>query len=145
MSEALRAAIVAEAHTWLRTPYHHRARCKGAGVDCAQILIAVFAAVGLIEDFDTGQYPRDWMLHRDEERFREFVLRYADPIPRASLLPGDVCLYQVGKCFAHGAIVIDWPIVIHADSRMGIVTRAEAEGGWLAKRPVEFYRVKGLA
>lgn len=141
---ATREAIVAEATAWLGTPYHHRARVKGAGVDCAQILIAVFSAVGLIDDFDPGEYPRDWMLHRDEQRFRDFVEAHADQIAREDLLPGDMVLYQVGRCFAHGAIVIDWPLVVHADSRFGRVTLAEGDGGWLAEREVLFYRAKGL-
>lgn len=140
-----RQAIVAEAMSWKNTPYHHRARLKGAGVDCALILIGVFAGVGLIDDFEPEPYPRDWMLHRDEDRFREVVRRHADQIDKSEVLPGDVALYLVGKCFAHGAVIIDWPLVIHADSRYGKVTLAEGDQGWLAGRPVEFYRVKGVS
>ena len=140
-----RAAIIVEARSWLDTPYHHRARVKGAGVDCAQILIGTFAGAGLIDEFDTGEYPRDWMLHQEEDRFRAIVLRYADEIDAAAVLPGDVALYRVGKCFAHGAIIIDWPLVIHADSRLGKVTLAEGDQGWLSSRAVEFYRVRGLS
>lgn len=140
-----RAAIVAEAMTWVDTPYHHRARVKGAGVDCAMILIGVFAGVGLIDEFDPDEYPRDWMLHREEDRFRALVRKYADEIERATVKPGDIALYLVGKCFAHGAIIVDWPNVIHADSRYGKVTPAEGDQGWLAGRAVEFYRLKGLS
>lgn len=139
-----RAAILAEARTWLGTPYHHRARCKGAGVDCAQILIAVFHAVGLVDDIDAGDYPRDWMLHRTDQRFRDFVRRHADQIDPAAVMPGDVALYRVGHCFAHGAIVIAWPLLIHADSKSRRVTLAEGDAGWLAGRPVEFYRARGI-
>lgn len=32
-----RAAVAQEALAWLGTPYHHHARIKGVGVDCAQI------------------------------------------------------------------------------------------------------------
>ena len=145
MTHPIRPAIVAEAMTWLGTPYHHRARLKGAGVDCAQILVAVFAALGLIDDFEPAEYPRDWMLHRDEDRFRDEIRKRADQIEMAYVAPGDIALYLVGKCFAHGAIVIDWPLVIHADSRLGKVTLAEGDQGWLSGRAVEFYRVKGLS
>jgi len=140
-----RAAILSEASTWLGTPYHHHARCKGAGVDCAQILIGIFAAAGLVEAFDSGDYPRDWMLHRDDDRFRAHVRRYADQITLAEVQPGDVALYLVGKCYAHGAIVMGWPVILHADSRFGAVTLADGDQGHLAGRPVEFYRVKGLS
>ncbi len=29
-------------------------------------------------------------------------------------LPGDVVLWRFGRCYSHGAIVIEWPTVIHA-------------------------------
>ena len=63
MSAQLRQEIIDEAATWLRTPYHHAAAIKGAGVDCAQILIEVYAAVGLADKPDVGNYAPDWMLH----------------------------------------------------------------------------------
>ncbi|MDO6044547.1 hypothetical protein Q4P48_08410 [Neisseria gonorrhoeae] len=44
----LRARIVEEARSWLGTPYHHHAMVKGAGVDCAMLLVAVYGAVGLL-------------------------------------------------------------------------------------------------
>lgn len=140
----MRAVIVSEAMTWLNTPYHHRARVKGAGVDCAMILIGIFSEVGLIDEFEPEDYPRDWMLHQEEDRFRESVRQHADQIELAEVLPGDVALYLVGKCFAHGAVMIDWPLILHADSRYGKVTLAEGDQGWLAGRAVEFYRVRGV-
>jgi cell wall-associated NlpC family hydrolase len=109
-----RAALVAEAKTWLGTPWHHRARVKGVGVDCAQFLIGVYAGAGLIEGFDTGDYPRDWHIHRDEERFLPFVQRFAAEIPEADAKPGDVILVKIGRVFSHGAILLDWPQAIHA-------------------------------
>ena len=139
-----RAAIIVEARSWLDTPYHHRARVKGAGVDCAQILIGTFAGAGLIDEFDTGEYPRDWMLHQEEDLFRDAVRQHADQIDIAEARPGDVALYLVGKCFAHGAVIIEWPLILHADSRYGKVTLAEGDQGWLAGRAVEFYRVRGI-
>lgn len=140
-----RAAILAEARSWLNTPYHHRQRVKGAGVDCALLLLAIFAGAGLVEEFAVEDYPRDWMLHRDEDRFRAVVRRYADQIEQHDVQPGDVALYLVGRCFAHGAVIVDWPVVLHADSRYGKVTLTEGDQGWLSGRPVEFYRVKGLS
>jgi len=107
-----RAAAVAEARTWLRTPYHHMGRMKGAGADCATLLIEVYAAAGLIENFDPGYYPQDWMKHRDEERYLGWVEKYC--VPTEAPQPGDLVLYKIGRCFSHGAIVIAWPTCIHA-------------------------------
>lgn len=132
-----REAVVAEARTWLKTPYHHRAAIKGAGVDCAQILVEVYSACGLIPHFDTGDYPPDWMMHREEERYLGFVLDYAHEVETPK--PGDVVLYKVGRCFAHGGIVVDWPTIIHASNRDRGVVLGEGLGGWLADREVKFF------
>ncbi len=110
-----RAAVVAEARTWLGTPYHPEARIKGVGVDCAQLLIGVFAApqVGLVPMVAVPRYPPDWHLHRSAERYLTIVLDHAREIPGPPL-PGDIVLWRFGRCFSHRAIVVDWPTIIHA-------------------------------
>lgn len=108
-----RAAVVAEALTWLGTPYHSSAAVRGAGVDCAQLPAAVYAACGLIPRFDIAPYPSDWHMHRTEERYLDQVLDYAAEIsgnPR----PGDFVLWRFGRTFSHGAIVVAWPTIVHA-------------------------------
>lgn len=137
-----RQDIIDAAMAWLHTPWHHRARVKGAGVDCAQLLIAVYAEAGLIDEFDTGDYPPDWMLHRSEERFLSFIKPHARPVKVP--LPGDLAVYLVGHCFSHGAIVTDWPQIIHASNRDRMVCLADGTQGWLAGREVQFWRLKGL-
>jgi cell wall-associated NlpC family hydrolase len=133
--------IVKEARTWLGTPYHHLARVKGAGVDCAQILIGVFAAISLIKEFDTGDYPMDWMMHRDEERYLGFITRYADEVTDPQ--PGDVVLYRIGRCYSHGGIVVQWPEIIHASRPDRMVVLADGSQGLLADKPRTFWRVRG--
>ena len=112
-----RADIVAEARTWLRTPYHHRALVKGVGVDCAQLPIGVWSGAGLIESFDTGDYPSDWHLHRQEERYLGFVLRYAGEIEAREAQPGDLVLFKFGRAYSHGAILIGPGVAIHASRK----------------------------
>ena len=68
-----RAAVVAEARSWIGTPYHHAADVKGHGVDCAMLLVRVYCDLGLIEPFDPRPYTRDWFLHRSEERYLGFL------------------------------------------------------------------------
>ena len=109
-----RAAVVAEAMTWLRTPWHHRAYIRGVGVDCAQLPIAVYANCGLIEWFDTGDYPRDWHIHRDRERVLPFVQTICGEIEPGAAAPGDIVLFKIGRVFSHCAIIVDWPLGLHA-------------------------------
>lgn len=144
LSPDMRQRIVAEARTWLRTPWHHEARVKGAGVDCGQLLIAVYSACGLIEEFQTEQYPSDWHLHRDETRFLNYLLQFADPVE--SPLLGDIAMFQYGRHAAHGSIVIDavGPTIIHAWRDEGMVTITDLATSPLSQRIAGFYRMKGL-
>jgi cell wall-associated NlpC family hydrolase len=98
-----RAAVVTEARTWLRTPYHHAADVKGHGVDCAMLLVRVYCDLGLVEKFDPRPYTKDWFLHRDEERYLGFLLARSREV--RTPLEGDIVLFRVGRCFAHAGIV----------------------------------------
>jgi len=140
MTDAQRARVIEAAQGWLNTPYHHKARVKGAGVDCAQLLIGVYAEAGLIDPFDTGDYPMDWMLHREEERFLLWLEHYCTVV--ASPLSGDIAIWRYGRTFSHGAIVTDWPAIIHAWRPAGRVVIGSADEEELAGRPVRFYRIK---
>ena len=132
-----RAAAVAEALSWQGTPYHHAARLKGVGVDCAMLPAAVYRTAGLIPDFTVAHYPPDWHLHRDVERYLDIVTRYAAEVP-APTGPGDFVLYRWGRCFAHGAIVIAWPEIVHAVIQVGVI-RDRGDAGRLADRPRRFF------
>ena len=142
MSEMQRR-IIAEAMSWIGTPYHHAADVKGAGVDCAMLLVRVYRAAGLIPDIDPRPYSMDWMLHRDEERYLGWVQQHADPVT-GDPQPGDVVLYKVGRCYSHAAIVIAWPEIIHAFRDEQGVVRGEFNSGRLGGRPMQFWRVRGM-
>jgi NlpC/P60 family putative phage cell wall peptidase len=139
-----RAAVVAEALSWLRTPYHHAARLKGVGVDCAQLVIGVYANAGFIEAFDPDAYPPDWHLHRSAERYMIDVLKYAREITIEAIGPGDLILYKFGRTYSHGAIVVDYPQVVHAVLRDGSVTLGDADRDVeLIGRPTRFFSYWG--
>ena len=138
-----RSAVVAEAVSFLKTPYHHRANVKGVGVDCAQILIEVYSAVGLIERFDPGAYPPDFMQHRNEESYLAWVLKYAHQVETPK--PGDIALYKFGRCISHSGIVIEWPTIIHAHAQARCVCYGDGTQGPLGKRLAGFYSMFGDA
>lgn len=115
-----RAAVVAEARSWLRTPYHHHGTVKGVGVDCAMLPQAVYVACGLMQPADFGSYSPQWHIHHDEERYLAIVLSVAHEIP-GNPQPGDFVLWKFARCLAHGGIVTAWPRVIHAHARTGVI------------------------
>ena len=139
-----RAALVAEARSWLGTPWRHRGRIRGAGVDCAQFVIGVYAGVGLIELIDTGEYPRDWHIHRDTERFLAHVMPFAREITAEQTGPGDLVLCKIGRVYSHGVIVLDWPQGIHAAVNEGAVVLCDLDrDAGLISGPRRYFTYKG--
>ncbi len=118
--DELRAAVVTEAESWLRTPFHHAARVKGAGVDCLMFLAEVYERAGAVGYIDPGFYTPDWHMHRNAEKYMEGLLAYAREFPGPPL-PGDIALFKFGRTYSHSAIVIEWPRVIHAYWALGVV------------------------
>jgi len=117
-----RAAVIAEAMTWLRTPYHHHARVKGAGCDCAQFPAAVYEAAGLMDHVEPV-YPHDWHMHRNEELYLSWAATVgAVEIPVEQAGPGDFIIWKFGRTFSHGAIFVDPPMIIHATQVAQMVT-----------------------
>jgi len=120
-----RAAVVAEARSWIGTPYHPSADVKGAGVDCGMLLVRVFVDAGLCAPFDPRPYPPDWHLHRSGERYLGFVFDRACEVSAPQ--PGDVVTYRFGRCYSHGGIVTQaTPLrIVHAYQSARLVLEEE--------------------
>jgi NlpC/P60 family putative phage cell wall peptidase len=139
----LRAAVVREAKTWIGTPFHHAARVKGAGVDCLMLLAEVYERAGVTAGrINPPFYVPDWHLHRDAERYMEGLLRYARPVNTPK--PGDIALFRFGRTYSHGAIITEWPRLIHAYWSIGVVW-GDAGLFPLAGRAVRFFTPFGGA
>lgn len=118
-----RAKIVIEAQSWIGTPYISNGMIKGrrGGTDCAMFIIGVYANLGLIpQEFDPRPYPAQWHVHRNEEKYLSYVLQFVKEIEGLPK-PGDLAMFKIGLVFAHGAIVVNWPNVIHAIGNDSVV------------------------
>jgi cell wall-associated NlpC family hydrolase len=132
-----RSLVVAEAESWLRTPYHHMGRVKGCGTDCLMLLAEVYAAAGVLPRVEVPFYPPDWNLHRDAERYLDGIKQYAREI-NGPPERGNVAVFKFGRCFAHGTIVVSWPRLIHAWCNAGVVY-GDANQSPLVGRPARFF------
>lgn len=87
--------IIAEARTWLKTPFRHQASLKGVGCDCVGLIKGVGQATGAIVNVD----PR-WETYRHYRRtpnprlMRQGMEDFLMPISREEALPGDVIWMQ---------------------------------------------------
>lgn len=142
MTDAERAErqhVVEIAKSWIGTPYHPHGHVRGAGVDCAWLLIEVYSEAGLIEWFDPGHYPPDWHLHRSEPRYMDWLSKFARPTSGDRMLPGDIIMYRFGRAPAHAGIITDWPMMVHSYVRGGCSSENATEL-WLVNRIAGYFR-----
>jgi len=123
---AERQHLIEVARTWLGTKFHDQQGLKGVGVDCAHLLAGVAIEAGVVKPFEIEPYSPQFMLHSGDERFIGYVERFAHEIAEADAQPGDIVLYKIGRSYAHGAIIVEWPkAVIHAFKTYGAVVETE--------------------
>jgi cell wall-associated NlpC family hydrolase len=135
-----RAAVIAEALTWIGTPFRHATRIKGLGVDCANLLTAAFASV---VDVVVEPYPADWFLHSDRERLIEVIQVHAQRIDGPVAL-GDLATFRFGRTVSHAGIVVsvDPLQMVHAYRPMRGVERHDiGVGSGLASRLDGYWRL----
>lgn len=129
--------------SWVKTPYHHMGRMKGVGVDCAQLLAAVAVNIGVADHVETVDYPQDWHFHQSPKIFLAHVEQYCDLVDDP--LDAEIVLFWYGRDYAHGAIILEWPLCIHASVSSGIVEYIDAaQDPHLSKCAKRFYRIRGL-
>jgi len=88
-----RHAILAEARTWIGTPYQHQASAKGAGCDCLGLVRGVWRALYGGEPEPFPAYTPDWAERQGAETLLEAAGRYLTPANAAQ--PGDVLLFRM--------------------------------------------------
>jgi cell wall-associated NlpC family hydrolase len=114
---AQRAAVIAEAQSWMRTPFIHAAKLKGIGADCETFICEVFAKAGVFTAQGVPYVPQQWFLNTKQELYLNYLSKYATEYSQLathnSPLPGDVICVKTRWVYSHGAIVLEWPFVIH--------------------------------
>jgi NlpC/P60 family putative phage cell wall peptidase len=92
---ASRADIVAEARSWIGTPYLHQASLKGVGCDCLGLVRGVWRAIYGEEAERPPPYTRDWAEARRRETLAEAAARHMIPVALDAIRPGDVVLFAM--------------------------------------------------
>lgn len=137
-----RAAIVAEALTWIDTAFHHQAHTKGLATDCIGLVASVGIATGA---FAADAWEREFAPHAGYQRspangaLEAVCRRYLVEVETAR--PGDVLLMRFHLEPQHLAIVV--PLegglgMVHAYSRVGKVVSHRYAGAWQARTVAVF-------
>ena len=89
-----REAIIAEALSWIGTPYHHQASLKGVGADCLGVVRGVWRSVHGCDAEMPPAYSRDWAEAAGEETLLAAAGRHMRPIGIDQRQPGDVLIFR---------------------------------------------------
>ena len=144
LSAEQRAQIVRAAKTWIGTPYHHRAATKGAGADCAFFPVAVYMECGVLPAaYRPPEYSSQWHLHRSDELYLAEVEKFCRELCDVAVAPqpADFLVMRFGRTFSHGAIVVDWPVVIHSYIPHGVTLADVLRDGQTVGREFKLYEI----
>jgi len=136
--DTIGAVILAEASTWIGTPYRHQGSRKGVGCDCLGLVRGVWRAVYGSEPESPSAYGADWWVRGDDERLLEAAMRHCRRKDRGHagvvLAPGDLVLFRFrpGRPASHLAIAVGKDRFIHAYEQAGVIASPLVEA-WRAR------------
>lgn len=130
-----RNKIIKEAFTWLETPYHHLARVKHIGVDCAQLVAGVAENVfPERKPINIEVYSPEWHMHNREEKMCN-IMESLGCISKQvdERFPGDILTFKFGRVNSHVGILVNESQFIHARLDIGRVVLNQLSGDWLER------------
>ena len=125
--------IIQEAMTWVDTPYHHLARCKGVGVDCAQLMAGIAENLSS-KKINIETYSVEWHLHNRKELMCETLESFGCiQIPLEEAQPGDIITFKFGRVNSHLGLLLENEQFVHARMDVGRVVVNTLSGDWKAR------------
>lgn len=136
--------IIAEARSWIGTPYRHQASLKGVGCDCLGLIRGVWRALYGEEPERAPPYARDWAEVAVNEPLAEAGLRHLAAIDVEEFTPGDILLFRwrTGMVAKHAAIASAPGGMIHAHDGAAVAEVALAP--WWRRRIAYAFRFPGV-
>ncbi len=105
--------------------------------------VAVYKECGVLpEAYRPPEYSSQWHLHRSDELYLKEIEKFCrqvdhPPAPQ----PADLVVIHFGRTFSHGAIVVEWPIVIHSYVHRGVTLCDILKDGDVVGRDYRLYEV----
>lgn len=124
----MRREAVAEALSWVGTPYRHQASAKGLGCDCLGLVRGVWRALYGAEPEAPGPYASDWAEAGGNDRLLDAARRHCREIALADMAPGDILLFRWRRHLPakHAGILTASSRFVHAYEGQAVVASALA-------------------
>jgi cell wall-associated NlpC family hydrolase len=136
------ARLIQVARRWLGTPFVPHACIPQAGVDCVQLVAAIYWETGAIDDRQFPDYTMDGGEHRNSSQVLEWLeasTRFERLMPGASVQTGDLACFRMGRVPHHVGLVLQPPLFIHAMRNYGVI-ESRLDDPTFAKRLMAVYR-----
>lgn len=142
-----RARIVAEARSWLGTPYQQQASLRGVGCDCLGLVRGVWRAVVGGEPEPLPPYGADWAEAGGEELLLGAVGRWFIEAAAGEPRVGDLLLFRMHPAapIKHAAILsAEGPGARMIHAYWGRTVVENALGPWWRGRLAAVFRFPGV-
>lgn len=126
-----RDQIVQAARSWIGTPYHHQASCKGIGADCLGLVRGVWRDIYGFDVESRADYSRDWAEASGIETMLAGAREHLKVVDLGARAPGDVIVFRLRPGFVakHAAIIATPETMIHA-MEGGSASEVALSGWW---------------
>jgi len=114
--DATADAILAEAMTWLGTPYRHQGSRRGVGCDCLGLVRGVWRAVYSVEPEQPGPYSADWAESGKGDPLLDAANRHCVRRSLGDERPGDLIVFRwrANHAAKHLGILLPQDMFLHA-------------------------------
>ena len=136
----LNEQIVIEVKKWVGVKYQHRSITK-FGCDCTGLLIGVMQSLGYAKKYKLRMYPRDWNLH---SMANNYVVKEIEKVATKVVgkkQPGDLILFDEGKCTSHIGIMIEGDLFVHSLRKNRKCVIGKLTNSRWSKRVANYYRL----
>jgi len=126
--------IISKAREYIGTPFHHQARVKGVGIDCAGLLICVARELGL-QHYDVQGYSKV----PSGSAFERHLAANLDEI--SAIEPGCILLMAFDSDPQHVAICTSETSIVHAYFEVRKCVEHDLDAAWRSRiRRIYRYR-----
>lgn len=139
-----RSALLAEAQSWVGTPFMGNSASKGRGVSCQKLAGALYAAVGCAQ-MDVPDAPMGRAKYAEDSLVLPFMRGRSDfvEVSRGEpLLPGDLVTFRIGRSVHHVGVMVLPGVFVHATEPTGAQFCPLADPTWRGRlaevfRPIQ--------